>query len=149
MQTIPETGQLAIVRKRPFVVTEIIPAAPGLGSDANKPNHLIKLSSVEDDGLGEELQVIWELEPGTSVYEKSTLPSDYSDDYLNDEDYEMKTGEVANSVSQTLAPLTATEQNQLRQLSDYAKSPEIPLSVLANKLAKPTAAHQPEQFKLF
>ncbi|NOV30046.1 DISARM system SNF2-like helicase DrmD [Methylomonas sp. ZR1] len=79
MQTTPEIGQLAIVRKRPFVVTEIIPAAPGIGRD--KPNHLIKLSSVEDDGLGEELQVIWELEPGTSVYEKSTLPNPDSFDH--------------------------------------------------------------------
>ncbi|WP_026604318.1 DISARM system SNF2-like helicase DrmD [Methylomonas sp. 11b] len=79
MQTTPEIGQLAIVRKRPFVVTEIIPAAPGIGRD--NPNHLIKLSSVEDDGLGEELQVIWELEPGTSVYEKSTLPNPDSFDH--------------------------------------------------------------------
>jgi len=81
MQTTPEIGQLAIVRKRPFVVTEIIPSAPGLGRDAAKPSHLIKLSSVEDDGLGEELQVIWELEPGTSVYEKSTLPNPDSFDH--------------------------------------------------------------------
>jgi len=79
MQAIPEIGQLTIVRKRPFVVTEIIPAAPGIGRD--KPNYLIKLSSVEDDGLGEELQVIWELEPGTSVYEKSTLPNPDSFDH--------------------------------------------------------------------
>jgi hypothetical protein len=75
VQTIPEIGQLAIVRKRPFVLTEIIPSAPGLGGAATKTNHLIKLSSVEDDGLGEELQVIWELEPGTTVHEKSTLPN--------------------------------------------------------------------------
>jgi hypothetical protein len=61
VHTIPEIGQLAIVRKRPFVVTEIIPSAPGLGGDATRSSHLIKLSSVEDDGLGEELQVIWEL----------------------------------------------------------------------------------------
>ena len=84
MQTIPEVGQLAIVRKRPFVVTEIIPAAPGLSNDpareAAEGNHLIKLSSVEDDGLGEELQVIWELEPGTTVREKSTLPDPTSFD---------------------------------------------------------------------
>ena len=71
MQTTPEVGQLAIVRKRPFVVTEVIPSAPGLGGDGARPTHLIKLSSVEDDGLGEELNVIWELEPGTQVHEKS------------------------------------------------------------------------------
>lgn len=74
MQTAPEVGQLAIVRKRPFVVTEIIPSAPGLGGNADRSSHLIRLSSVEDDGLGEELQVIWEMEPGTAVHEKSTLP---------------------------------------------------------------------------
>jgi hypothetical protein len=81
VQTIPEIGQLAIVRKRPFVVTEIIPSAPGLSGEATKANHLIKLSSVEDDGLGEELQVIWELEPGTTVHEKSTLPNPDSFDH--------------------------------------------------------------------
>ncbi|MBR1214602.1 DISARM system SNF2-like helicase DrmD [Bradyrhizobium sp. JYMT SZCCT0180] len=81
MQTVPEIGQLAIVRKRPFVVTEIIPSAPGLNGEMAQSNHLIKLSSVEDDGLGEELQVIWELEPGTSVHEKSTLPNPDSFDH--------------------------------------------------------------------
>ncbi len=74
MQALPEIGQLAIVRKRPFVVTEIIPPTAGIGGNAVRQNHLIKLSSVEDDGLGEELQVIWELEPGTAVHEKSALP---------------------------------------------------------------------------
>jgi hypothetical protein len=47
MQTVPEIGQLAIVRKRPFVITEIIRSAPGLSNEAAKANHLIKLSSVE------------------------------------------------------------------------------------------------------
>ncbi len=32
--------------------------------------HLVTLTSVEDDALGEELQVIWELEPGARVIEK-------------------------------------------------------------------------------
>lgn len=81
MHRLPEVGQLAVVRKRPFVVTEIVPSAPGLGSFGSEPNHLIKLSSVEDDGLGEELQIIWELEPGTSVHEKSTLPDPDSFDH--------------------------------------------------------------------
>jgi superfamily II DNA or RNA helicase len=75
----PEIGQLVVVRKRPFVVTEIIPSSAAPAA-ADSP-HLIKLSSVEDDGLGEELQVIWELEPGTSVHEKSTLPAPASFDH--------------------------------------------------------------------
>src|ERR1039457_2157858 len=32
------------------------------------------LSSIEDDALGEELQVVWELEPGTSVQQSLSLP---------------------------------------------------------------------------
>lgn len=74
MSIIPELGQLAIVRQRPFVITEIVPAAPGLSSEPSRAHHLVRLSSVEDDGLGEELQVIWELEPGASIHEKPSLP---------------------------------------------------------------------------
>src|SRR5262249_24669798 len=36
--------------------------------------HLITLSSVEDDALGEELQVIWEIELGAAVIERVALP---------------------------------------------------------------------------
>jgi hypothetical protein len=55
--------------------------APGLSGEVTKANHLIKLSSVEDDGLCDEVQVIWELEPGTTVHEKSTLPDPVSFDH--------------------------------------------------------------------
>lgn len=81
MPSCPEVGQLITVRKRPFVVREIVPSAVANSVQPNAVSHLLKLSSVEDDGLGEELQVIWELEPGTSVYEKSTLPEPDSFDH--------------------------------------------------------------------
>ncbi len=81
MTSCPEVGQLVVVRKRPFVVTEIVPSAPGLAPNGGQPSHLIKLSSVEDDGIGEELEVIWEIEPGTAVKEKSTLPEPTSFDH--------------------------------------------------------------------
>ncbi len=74
MISAPEVGQLVVVRKRPFVVLEVIPSIPGQSGELRTPTHLVRLSSVEDDGLGEELQVIWEIEPGTSVHEQSTLP---------------------------------------------------------------------------
>jgi hypothetical protein len=38
------------------------------------PQHLITLSSVEDDALGEELNVIWEMEPGAKIVERVALP---------------------------------------------------------------------------
>jgi ERCC4-related helicase len=39
-----------------------------------RPQHLVSLSSVEEGAEGEELQVIWELEPGAAVKERMTLP---------------------------------------------------------------------------
>lgn len=77
IRSIPEAGQLVEVRGRRFAVTDV--RASTLPHDAvrsgiEKRHHLVTLSSVEDDALGEELQVIWELEPGASVFEKMELP---------------------------------------------------------------------------
>lgn len=33
------------------------------------------LSSIDDEGLGEELNVSWELEPGAKAFEKASLPT--------------------------------------------------------------------------
>jgi hypothetical protein len=74
--------QLVIARKRPFVVTEISPEAHGIGNDSLRRHHLIKLSSVEDDGLSEQLEVNWELEPGTTVYERPSLTAPSTFDQL-------------------------------------------------------------------
>ena len=37
--------------------------------------HLVSLVSVEDDATGEELDVVWEIEPGTRVVERAELPA--------------------------------------------------------------------------
>jgi ERCC4-related helicase len=68
---------LAEVRQRRFLVTEVRRSAL-LPSPTGKPaavRHLVSLTSIEDDALGEELQVIWELEPGARVHEKMALPA--------------------------------------------------------------------------
>jgi len=73
----PEQGQLVSVRSRQWVVNDVRPSTlPGLALKPTftGPQHLLTLSSVEDDGLGEELQVIWEIEPGARVIEKVALP---------------------------------------------------------------------------
>jgi len=36
---------------------------------------LITRSSINEDGLGEELEVIWEIEPGAQIIERAGLPS--------------------------------------------------------------------------
>ncbi len=74
---LPEPGQLVVVRGRPFVVIDInastLPSPATVRDNASR-QHLVTLSSVEDEGLGEELCVIWELEPGALCLEKSKLP---------------------------------------------------------------------------
>jgi hypothetical protein len=74
---LPEQGQLVNVRSRQWVVNDVRPStlpAFVLKPTFNGPQHLLTLASVEDDGLGEELQVIWEIEPGAKVIEKVALP---------------------------------------------------------------------------
>jgi len=73
----PEQGQLVTVRQRRYVVTDVAKSTlPDrlLRKSENGAQHLVSLSSVEDDALGEELQVIWELEPGAQIIEKLALP---------------------------------------------------------------------------
>lgn len=70
-------GQLVRVRSRQWVINDIkastLPTSL-LNSSVAQQQHLLNLTSVEDDGLGEELQVIWEVEPGATVVEKIALP---------------------------------------------------------------------------
>ena len=42
--------------------------------DGRPVQHLVSLVSVEDDATGEELNVVWEIEPGTTVVERAELP---------------------------------------------------------------------------
>ena len=75
---IPDPGQLVEVRGRRFSVIDVgsssLPQNPLTQSFTSSKHHLVTLTSVEDDGLGEELQVIWELEPGACIYESQELP---------------------------------------------------------------------------
>jgi superfamily II DNA or RNA helicase len=75
--SLPEPGQIVIARQRPFVVSDIQTSTLPLPATVQQPaerQHLLRLSSVEDEGLGEELSVVWELEPGISCLEKAQLP---------------------------------------------------------------------------
>ncbi len=75
--TPPEQGQIVEVRHRRFVVAEVakssLERSPLHGALA-AVQHLVTLTSVEDDGQGEELRVIWELEPGARIYDQRALP---------------------------------------------------------------------------
>src|SRR5262245_57848025 len=77
VSSLPEQGQLVSVRSRRWVVGEVNKSTlppPPLEPVPAQPQHLVSLLSVEDDALGEELQVVWEIEPGAEVIEKVALP---------------------------------------------------------------------------
>lgn len=68
----PEPGQLVEVRRRQWLVAEV--EASSL-DNAAKAQHLVTLSSIDEDALGEELEVVWEIEPGAAIIERAGLPS--------------------------------------------------------------------------
>ncbi len=69
----PAPGQLARVRGRTWVVGDVVRDSQA-SLDGRPVQHLVSLVSVEDDATGEELEVVWEIEPGTQVIERAELP---------------------------------------------------------------------------
>ena len=68
----PEPGQLVEVRRRHWVVSDVKASSfPSSGIDSQ---HLVSLASLDEESLGEELQTIWQLEPGAQVLERAGLP---------------------------------------------------------------------------
>lgn len=67
---IPEPGQLVEVRRRQWLVSDVDGSNIGSGSK----HHLVQLSSIEEDALGEQIEVVWELEPGAHIIEDAGLP---------------------------------------------------------------------------
>ena len=71
--TVPESGQLVEVRRRQWIVEDV--AGSAFRSLFTKTGQeLVSLVSVDEDALGEELQVMWDLEPGARILERAGLP---------------------------------------------------------------------------
>jgi superfamily II DNA or RNA helicase len=70
--TPPEPGQLVEVRRRQWIVSDV--DASSVSPELPKRN-LVRLASIDEDALGEEIEVLWEIEPGAHVIERAGLPS--------------------------------------------------------------------------
>lgn len=68
----PEPGQLVEVRRRQWVVAEVMSSKL---ASTSTPQNAVTLSSIDEDGLGEVLEVIWEIEPGAQIIERAGLPT--------------------------------------------------------------------------
>jgi hypothetical protein len=73
--SVPGPGQLVSVRDRQWIVSDVSRGALGVDLPTTEPQHLLSLVSIEEDATGEELQVIWELEPGRRVIDHAALPT--------------------------------------------------------------------------
>ena len=69
----PEPGQLVEVRRRQWIVADIQVSTCTNGHSAAQ--HFVTLSSIDEDSLGEQLEVIWEIEPGAHIVERAGLPT--------------------------------------------------------------------------
>jgi superfamily II DNA or RNA helicase len=75
---LPEVGQMVRVRGQHWVVSDVSASSlplDVLASRAGAGHTLVRLSNVEDHGLGQELDVIWEVEPGREILDVATLPN--------------------------------------------------------------------------
>jgi hypothetical protein len=126
------------VRERRYVVTNV--RASELALDArcplDEPQHVVDLASVEDDGYGEELSVLWEIEPGARPDDDRNLPEPLGFDTPERFDAFMdavRWGAIASAdVSRLQAPFRsgiAIEDYQLEPVARALKMPRVNLLV--------------------
>jgi hypothetical protein len=75
---VPEAGQLVRVRGQQWVVSGVRQSGQPvdeLAASRLPGRTLVRLTSVSDDDLGEDLTVVWEVEPGREVVPATRLPA--------------------------------------------------------------------------
>ncbi len=84
---VPEPGQVVNVRGSTWAVTDVrqqgLPRSPADEGTAQL-THVVSLQSLEEDRLGEELPVVWELEVGHTVAPDQGLPETIAVDGFDD-----------------------------------------------------------------
>ena len=131
---IPEQGQLVETRHRQWIATEIKKAEFGLGAHqlgiVANDYHLVTLASVEDDSLQEEIQIIWEIEQGSRIFQKSELPTvkNFDDPQLLDAFLDaVKWGAASTTDSATLqAPFRSGIEIEDYQLDPLVRAIQMP-----------------------
>ncbi len=80
---LPEPGQVVEVRGSSWAVANVqaqgLPRSPADEASAHL-NHIVELQSLDEDRLGEQLAVIWELEVGQTVTPAQGLPEHINPD---------------------------------------------------------------------
>ncbi|MEX2291793.1 MAG: DISARM system SNF2-like helicase DrmD [Mycobacteriales bacterium] len=133
---VPEVGQLVRVRGQQWVVSDVSSAAVAedeLSTTRLSGRTLATLTSVSEDDLGEELSVVWEVEPGREIIPAGALPEVPDADHWDDPQTlgalldAVRWGTVASADVTTLqAPFRAGIQIKDYQLEPVAKALRMP-----------------------
>lgn len=132
----PEVGQLVTVRGQQWIVSEVSDtsiAEDEVSTSRLSGRTLATLTSVDEDDLGAELSVIWEVEPGRSISSAGELPDIPEPERWDDPQTlgalldAVRWGTVASADVTTLqAPFRAGIQIKDYQLEPVAKALRMP-----------------------
>ncbi|WP_267886469.1 DISARM system SNF2-like helicase DrmD [Cellulomonas iranensis] len=88
MQThLPEVGQMVHVRGARWVVTDVATQALPRSSaddDVTEIQHAVTLQAMGEDATGDELRVVWEIEPGRATVTERGLPRQVDPEQFDD-----------------------------------------------------------------
>ncbi len=132
---VPDVGQLVRVRDRHWHTTGVLASSLNgveLREAAAPAQHFVRLSSVDDDGLDAELDVIWELETDRAVLAQRTLPVPRADAFDDPERLRsfldaVRWGAVASADSKALqAPFRSGITIEGYQLDPVVRAIDMP-----------------------
>jgi hypothetical protein len=132
---VPEAGQLVRVRGQQWVVSAIKQSSQPvdeLAATRVPGRTLVQLTSVSDDDLGEELTLVWEVEPGREIVPATKLP-DVTETGWDDPQQlgafldAVRWGTVASADTRTLqAPFRSGARIEEYQLEPVARALAMP-----------------------
>ena len=132
---VPEAGQLVRVRGQQWVVSGVREShqpVDELAASRLPGRTLVQLTSVSDDDLGEELTLVWEVEPGREVLPATRLPQVTGDAWDDPQTLgafldAVRWGTVASADSRTLqAPFRSGARIEEYQLEPVARALAMP-----------------------
>jgi superfamily II DNA or RNA helicase len=132
---VPEAGQLVRVRGQQWLVSGVRESrqpVDELAASRLPGRTLVELTSVSDDDLGEELTLVWEVEPGREVLPATRLPRVTEDGWDDPQAMgafldAVRWGTVASADSRTLqAPFRSGARIEEYQLEPVARALAMP-----------------------
>ena len=130
MNRLPQEGQIVSVRGEFWAVTEV--KSQGLprssADESSQIQHLVAMSSLAEERLGHEIQVLWEIEVGASVMPDLGLPEVVLGEFDSPEDFaafvdSMRWGAVTSADVRTLqAPFRSGAKVEAYQLEPLRRA---------------------------